>query len=86
MIGPNTVIRNVNHGTTLGEIMISQEKTGGNIFIGNDVWISSNCVILPNVKISDGIVVGAGSIVTKDLNIENGIYAGVPAKFIKLRT
>jgi acetyltransferase-like isoleucine patch superfamily enzyme len=86
LIGPNTVIRNVNHGTTLGEIMISQEKTGGNIFIGNDVWISSNCVILPNVKISDGIVVGAGSIVTKDLNIENGIYAGVPAKFIKLRT
>ena len=44
-----------------------------------------NCVVLPNLKISDGIVIGAGSVVTKDLNIENGIYAGVPAKFIKLR-
>jgi len=85
LIGPNTVIRNVNHGISLGENMISQQKSGGNISIGNDVWISSNCVVLPNLKISDGIVIGAGSVVTKDLNIENGIYAGVPAKFIKLR-
>lgn len=85
LIGPNTVIRNVNHGLSLGETMITQKKSGGNISIGNDVWISSNCVVLPNVEISNGIVIGAGSIVTKNLSIENGIYAGVPAKFLKLR-
>ena len=49
--------------------------------IGNSVIIGSNSTILP-VTISNNIVIGAGSIVTKDLKIK-GIYAGNPAKLIR---
>lgn len=50
--------------------------------IGNGVSIGSNATVLP-VTICDGVVIGAGSVVTKDI-FEPGIYAGNPAK--KLRT
>jgi acetyltransferase-like isoleucine patch superfamily enzyme len=50
-------------------------------FIGNQVSIGTNATILP-VKIVDHVVVGAGSVVTKDI-LEPGIYAGNPAR--KLR-
>lgn len=49
--------------------------------IGCNVSIGSNATILP-VSIADGIVIGAGSVVTKDL-LRPGIYAGNPARFIK---
>ena len=49
--------------------------------IGDNVTIGSNSTILP-VKISNHVVVGAGSVVTKNLNIK-GIYAGNPAKLIR---
>lgn len=49
--------------------------------IGNEVSIGSNATILP-VQICDRVVIGAGSVVTKDI-VESGIYAGNPAK--KLR-
>ena len=49
--------------------------------VGNSVIIGSNSTILP-VAISNNIVVGAGSVVTKNLKIK-GIYAGNPAKLIR---
>lgn len=49
--------------------------------IGNHVSIGSNATILP-VQICDGVVIGAGSVVTKDIT-EKGIYAGNPAKKIR---
>lgn len=49
--------------------------------IGNKVSIGSNATILP-VRIADGAVIGAGSVVTKDIS-KPGIYAGNPAKRIK---
>ena len=49
--------------------------------IGNSVIIGSNSTILP-VTISNNIVIGAGSVVTKNLKIK-GIYAGNPAKLIR---
>ena len=49
--------------------------------IGNHVSIGSNVTILP-VRICDGVVIGAGSVVTKDIN-EKGIYVGNPAKKIR---
>lgn len=49
--------------------------------IGNNVSIGTNSTILP-VKICDNVVIGAGSVVTKDIT-EPGIYVGNPAKKIK---
>jgi acetyltransferase-like isoleucine patch superfamily enzyme len=49
--------------------------------IGNNVSMGSNATILP-VKICDNVVIGAGSVVTKNI-LKSGIYAGNPAKFIK---
>lgn len=49
--------------------------------IGNKVSIGSNSTILP-VKICDNVVIGAGSVVTKDITI-SGTYAGNPATKIK---
>ena len=49
--------------------------------IGNHVSIGSNATILP-VTICDNVVIGAGSVVTKDLT-KPGIYAGNPARFLR---
>lgn len=49
--------------------------------IGNNVSIGTNATILP-VVISDNVVVGAGSVVTKDI-YEPGVYAGNPARKIR---
>jgi acetyltransferase-like isoleucine patch superfamily enzyme len=54
------------------------------IWIGNDVWIGRRCLILPGSVIEDGVVVAANSIVKGKLE-KNGIYGGIPAKFIKAR-
>jgi acetyltransferase-like isoleucine patch superfamily enzyme len=49
--------------------------------IGNNVSIGSNASILP-VSICDGVVIGAGAVVTKDIK-KKGVYAGNPAKKLK---
>ena len=49
--------------------------------IGNNVSIGSNVTLLP-VNICDGVVIGAGAVVTKDIS-KPGIYAGNPAKQLK---
>lgn len=55
------------------------------LIIGNDVWIGQNVVILPTCNfIGDGVVIVAGSIVTKDVP-SYAIVAGNPAKFIRMR-
>lgn len=50
-------------------------------YIGNRVSIGSNATILP-IRICDGVVIGAGAVVTKDIEVP-GIYAGNPAKKIR---
>lgn len=50
-------------------------------YIGNNVSIGSNATILP-VSICDNVIIGAGSVVTKDISTP-GVYAGNPAKKIK---
>lgn len=56
----------------------------GNILIGNNVIIGSNSVIMPDITIEDGAVIGANSFVNKNCDSWK-IYAGSPIKFIKNR-
>lgn len=81
-IGDNTVIaagvRFVTHdlstrvfsdGEFLGDLF-------GEIHIGNNCAIGSDTILMPNVRISDGVIVGAGAIVTKSIQ-SPGVYVGV---------
>lgn len=56
-----------------------------NIVIEDDVWIGANTVILPGIRIKEGAVIGAGSVVTKDVP-PYAIVAGNPAKILKYRS
>jgi acetyltransferase-like isoleucine patch superfamily enzyme len=53
--------------------------------IGNDVWIGQNAIILPSVaRIGDGAVIGAGAVVTKDVE-PYSIVVGNPARLLRYR-
>lgn len=52
------------------------------ITIGNNVWLGANVSVLPGVTIGDGVVVSAGSIVTKNIS-DNQLVMGAPAKVVK---
>ena len=80
-IGPRTCIYTVLH-----DMLPSQrnkpECFGKPVNIGNNVWLGGNVVVLPGVTIGDNVVVGAGSVVTKDIP-NNVLAAGNPAKVIR---
>lgn len=56
----------------------------GNIIIGSDVWIGRNAMILSGVEVGHGAVIGAGTLVTKDVP-PYAIVVGNPAKIINYR-
>lgn len=85
LIGPRVVIRSANHIYEDKKIPIkNQGHTFKDIILENDVWIGANSVILAGVKIGQGSVVGAGSVVTHDVEPYT-VVGGVPAKKIKER-
>jgi acetyltransferase-like isoleucine patch superfamily enzyme len=57
------------------------ENVYGKIVVENDAWIGTGAIILPNMTIGEGAVIGAGAVVTKDVP-PFSIVAGVPAKKI----
>ena len=74
----------IGHGVMFTNDKFTDRKLSKNFLatnIGNKVYIGSNATILP-VLICDNVVIGAGSVVTKDIK-EPGIYAGNPAKKLK---
>lgn len=63
---------------------MSQLPFKGDIVIGNDVWIGRESIIMPGVKIGDGAIIAAYSVVTKDVE-PYSVVGGNPARFIKKR-
>lgn len=57
-------------------------ESAGEVYIGKNVWLGDKVTILPNVKIGDGCIIGANSVVAHDVPA-NSIVAGSPAKIIK---
>ncbi len=60
--------------------LINEDKP---ISIGNDVWIGSNAIILKGCEISDGSIVGAGTVTSKKYPIPNVVIAGNPGMVIR---
>lgn len=54
------------------------------MYIGDDVWIGTNVIILPGVNVGNHCIIGAGAIVTKDIP-DYAIVGGNPAKIIRMR-
>ena len=85
LVGPNVVMRTANHGFDNPNLFIRQQgHIVGDIIIEDDVWIGANAVILGGVHVGRGAVVGAGAVVTNDVQ-SMSIVVGVPAKAIKFR-
>lgn len=79
LIGHNTTIATLNHDFNPAK---RQNLTPSHVKIGKNVWIGSDCTILPGVEIGEGVIIGAGSVVTKSIPA-NTIAVGNPAKVIK---
>ena len=91
MMGPDVVILTHTHNIERTDIpMGSQGSRVAKVVIGNDVWIGMRSIIMPGVKIGNGVVIGAGvllwlgTIKHKDIP-DYAVVGGVPAKIIRFR-
>lgn len=84
-IGPGCYITDHDHGTEPSLPPLAQPLISKPTQIGDRVWIGANVTILKGVTIGNDAVIGAGSVVTKDVP-ENAIVVGVPAKVMRYRS
>ncbi|MGE0090591.1 MAG: DapH/DapD/GlmU-related protein [Bacteroidales bacterium] len=87
MIGPNLVIECDNHSfNKVGYSMFEyrHERIGSFVTIEDDVWIGANTTILANTCISEGVIIGAGSVINRTIPPYT-LAVGVPCKPIKTR-
>ena len=63
---------------------LSELPRKGDTIIGNDVWIGRESLIMPGVKIGDGAIIAARSVVTRDVE-PYSVVGGNPARFVKKR-
>lgn len=80
LMGPGVTIISANH--KLDDF--NQHTYAEPIKIGCNVWLGANVIVLPGVKIGNNVVIGAGSVVTRDIP-QNSIAVGVPCKVTKTR-
>ena len=86
LIAPNVSILSRMHEFTATDIPMSMQgyKDEKEVFIGHDVWLGRNVVFMPGITIGNGAIIGAGSVVTNNVD-RFAIVGGVPAKLIKYR-
>lgn len=87
LLGQHVTITDNSHGDITFEAMSTPPNqrpitSRGEITIGKNVWIGENAVILQDITIGDGCIIGAGSIVTKDIPAYS-VAVGNPARVIK---
>ena len=85
IIGPMTILRAANHrADDINTPIRDQGHRPGVIIIEDDVWLGSGVVILPDVRIGRSSIIGAGSVVTKDIPAFS-VVVGIPGKVIRQR-
>ena len=84
-IAPNCAFYPYDHGFLPSEPISKQPlSTKGGIIIEDDVWLSFGVMVLDGVRIGKGAVIGAGSLVTRDVP-DGAIATGIPARVIMTR-
>jgi len=86
LIAPNAVILSESHeySSTTEPIRTQGNKPSRKVIIHENTWIGRSTIILPGIQIGANSIIGAGSIVTKDIP-SNSIAAGNPCRVIKQR-
>lgn len=84
LIAPRCFITDHSHGVAAGLRINQQPCLAAPVVIGSDVWLGAGTVVLPGVRIGDGAVVGANSVVTEDV-AAMAVVAGAPARFLRRR-
>lgn len=81
MIGPNVVLCSGTHPIE-PELRRKQAQYNLSVKVEDNVWIGANCVVMPGVTIGENSVIGAGSIVTRDIPA-NVVAIGSPCKVVR---
>ena len=86
MMGPQCWIYTQNHEFRYLDKPMRQQgpQREEPVVIGNDVWIGSRVTILPGVHVGNGVIIGAGAVVSKDVP-DYAIVGGNPARILKYR-
>lgn len=83
-ISTSPIFTEAKNGTKHSWVKMSAVNPFKRVTVGNDVWIGVRTMVMGGITIGDGAVIGAGSIVTKDIP-PYAIAVGVPAKVIRYR-
>lgn len=81
LIASHVTITSLTHNASSRKF--SDENVGGKIIIGNNVWIGTHSIILPGISIGDNCIIGAGTLVNKDVP-NNSVITGSPGKLLKI--
>lgn len=81
MLGPNVVIATAGH-PILPELRVKQYQYNIPVKIGKNCWLGAGVLVMPGVTIGDNSVIGAGSVVTKDIP-ENVVAVGNPCRVLR---
>ena len=81
MFGPNVVIATAGHPIN-PELREKAYQFNMPVYIGRNCWLGAGVIVLPGVKIGDNSVIGAGSVVTKDIP-SNVVAVGNPCKVLR---
>ncbi len=81
MFGPNVTIATAGH-PIIPELREKAYQYNAPVYIGKNCWIGAGAIILPGITVGDNVVIGAGSVVTKDLP-SNVVAVGNPCKVLR---
>ena len=81
MLGPNVVLATAGH-PILPELREQGYQYNAPVHIGKNCWLGAGVIVLPGITVGDNVVIGAGSIVTKDIP-SNVVAAGNPCRVLR---
>jgi len=84
VIAPRCYIIDTEHGFAPDDVILNQQSVLKKTHIGRDCYLGTGSTVLAGVRIGDGAIIGAGSVVKKDVP-QYQIWAGNPASYIKNR-